>query len=352
MKKFTVFSGFLGAGKTSTMMALTKHFTQHHGKAAMISNDLGSQSLADHRLAVLAGCNASELTGNCICYQTENLVQRLDALFEDGAELVISDIPGFGVGALEHVYHTLNEKYSGRYELAPFTVLVEPQTARLLETGGDLGYILSTQLSEADLIVLNKCDLLSDTEQGGLVSLLERACPQAEVIPISARTGAGLEALSQALTQGRASMRRPDIGYGGQAFREAMGRISEFYIQYYVNVCCDDFDGGRYLLALAESVREEMARAGGDIPHLKLLAWEPEGDYGKADLLGLHRPTEFTKQFEHPVTELAVMLNGSAFCPGDVLEGIMDRVISEVSGGFNLEVTVFRKECFGMGGAE
>ncbi|MBR0160579.1 MAG: hypothetical protein IJQ02_04765 [Oscillospiraceae bacterium] len=41
MKKFAVFSGFLGAGKTTTMMALTKYYTAHYAKAAMISNDLG-----------------------------------------------------------------------------------------------------------------------------------------------------------------------------------------------------------------------------------------------------------------------------------------------------------------------
>ena len=108
MKKFAVFSGFLGSGKTTTMMALTKYHTENYGKAAMISNDLGGQGLADNRLAQLGGYNASELTGTCICYQTENLVDRLDQLFDrDGCQLVISDIPGFGVGALEHVYHTL-----------------------------------------------------------------------------------------------------------------------------------------------------------------------------------------------------------------------------------------------------
>ena len=38
MRKFVVFSGFLGSGKTTTMMALTRYYTAHHGKAAMISN--------------------------------------------------------------------------------------------------------------------------------------------------------------------------------------------------------------------------------------------------------------------------------------------------------------------------
>ena len=353
MKKFAVFSGFLGSGKSTTMMALTKYHTAHHGKAAMISNDLGAQSLADNKLAQLAGCNASELVGECICYQTENLVARLDQLFDaDGCELVISDIPGFGVGALDHVYHTLQKRYKDRYELAPFTVLTEPRTVELLRSGngGDLGYILNTQLLEADLIVLNKCDLLTVQEKEADLSWLRQTYPQAKAIGISALTGEGLEALSQALTQGSASMHLPDIGYGGEAFLGAMGKISEFYVQYYASVCCNDFDGNQYLLALAEDIRTQIAAANAEIPHLKLLAWEPEGDYGKADLLGIERPTEMSKCFAKPCTELAVMLNTSAACPAATLEKIMTEAMEKISQDFNLTLMVFKKECFGMGG--
>ena len=353
MKKFAVFSGFLGSGKTTTMMALTKYHTEHHGKAAMISNDLGNQNLADNKLAQLAGCNASELVGECICYQTENLVDRLDKLFDqDGCELVISDIPGFGVGALDHVYHTLKKRYPGRYELAPFTVLAEPRTVELLKhhQGGDLTYILNTQLLEANLIVLNKCDLLTEEEQEEALGYLREHYPQAQAIGISALTGQGLEALSQALSQGKASMHLPDIGYGGKEFGAAMGKISEYYIQYYATVCCNDFDGNAYLMTLAEMIQSGIRNAGFEVPHLKLLAWEPEGDYGKADLLGVDRAIEVTKRFERPCTELAVMLNASAACPSGKLEAVMTEAIEAVSERYNLSLMVFKKECFGMGG--
>ena len=50
-------------------------------------------------------------------------------------------------------------------------------------------------------------------------------------------------------------MRRPDIGYGGREFRFAMGKMSEFYLQYHAVVCCDDFDGSAYLLDIAEKVK-------------------------------------------------------------------------------------------------
>lgn len=58
--------------------------------------------------------------------------------------------------------------------------------------------------------------------------------------------------------------------------------------------------------------------AGGEIPHLKLLAWGPEGDYGKADILGVDRPIELFHRFENPCTDLAVILNTSAACPDDL----------------------------------
>ena len=353
MKKFAVFSGFLGSGKTTTMMALTKYYTACHGKAAMISNDLGhGVSLADDRFARLSGCNASQITDECICYVNEQLAERLNGYYDDGCELVVSDIPGFGVGALEHVYHGLTEKFPGQFELAPFTVLVEPQTVELLRSGqgGDQEYLYNTQLVEADLIVLNKCDLLNDAQREAEVKWLSEHYPLASVVAISARKGEGLEALSRALTEGQASMRRPDIGYGGAAFRHAMGKISEYYIQYRAVVCCNDFDGNDYLLDMARAVRDGIKAAGQRIPHLKLLAWEPEGDFCKVDLIGAEREIEVTRRFARKCTDIAVLLNASAACPVDTLEKILVSAMNSVSDRYQLELTVFKKEGLAMGG--
>ena len=88
MKKFAVFSGFLGSGKTTTMIALTQYYTAHHGKAAMISNDLGEGvTLADDRLARLSGANASQITDECICFCHDVLTERMNRYFDDGCEL-------------------------------------------------------------------------------------------------------------------------------------------------------------------------------------------------------------------------------------------------------------------------
>ena len=352
MRKFAVFSGFLGSGKTTSMMALTRYYTAHHGKAAMISNDLGEGvTLADDRLARLSGVNASQITDECICFCHDVLTERLNAYYDDGCDLVVSDIPGFGVGALEHVYHGLSREYPDQFELGPFTVLIEPRNAALLRSGQDedMAYILRAQLMEADLIVLNKCDLLDSSEAEADRNWLAEHYPQAEVITISAVTGEGLEDLSRALMQGRASMQHPDIDYDDEDLQNAMDQLTEYYLEYVAQVCCFDFDGTEYLADIARTVQSALKTGGWEIPHMKLLAWEPEGDFGKVDLLGTDRPIEITRRFERPCTEIAVVLNANAACPAKELDEIILGAAKDASQKYQLEIRLFKKECFNLG---
>ena len=387
MGRFAVISGFLGSGKTTAMMALLSYMKEQGKQAAMISNDLGQKvTLADHRLAALSGVNSQEITKECICFCHEVLGERLDQCFEEGCGLVLSDIPGFGVGALEHVYHGLSARYPGRYELGPFTVLLEPENGRRLmmaETGAvkatddlpvkaaspdaakmagedvsssgsplsprDNLHILRAQLQEADLIVLSKADLLSAEEKTELLSWLSGAFPEAKLLSLSARTGEGIPDLSEALLKDRASLRHPPIDYEDRDLLREMDQLSEYYLQYHAQVCCRDFDGTAYLEDIAAEVQRKIREKGFEVPHLKLLAWEPEGDFGKVDLIGADRPVEITRRFQWRCTGIAVVCNASAACPAAVLDEIITGSVKEVSRRYQLELLIFHQECFGMG---
>lgn len=345
-------SGFLGSGKTTLMMALTQTEAAQAAGTAMISNDLGAGVLlADHKLAQLAGCAASQITDECICFCHDVLTERLNACYARGCELVLSDIPGFGVGAQEHVYHGLTAAFPGQFELAPFTVLIEPRNLELLRAGraGDMGFILDAQLREADLIVLSKCELLEEPAREEALAWLAERYPWTEQLAVSAKSGEGLDALNRALREGKASLRRPEIDYEADGLQNAMGSLSEYYLQYRALVCCDDFDGSAYLLDLAEEIRRAIRGAGHEVPHLKLLAWGPEGDYGKADLLGVDRPIELSRPFARPCTDLAVLLNTSAACPDETLNRLLGEAVKAVSDRYQLELTVFKKDHFGLG---
>ena len=82
---------------------------------------------------------------------------------------------------------------------------------------------------------------------------------------------------------------------------------------------------------------------------MKLLAWEPEGDFGKVDLLGTDRPIEVTRCFARPCTDVAVILNANAACPAAVLDGVIRSAVEETSDRYQLELRYFKKECFNLG---
>ena len=350
MGRFMVCSGFLGAGKTTLMAALARYLSAQGRHTVMISNDLGGRGLCDYRFSRAAGVPSSELTGECICFQTENLVDRLRRHFDtDKASLVMSDIPGFGVGAPDHVYHTLSRSYPGEFTLAPFAAVTCPAVLSAL-MGEDspltpLLPILRAQLEEAELIVLNKCDLTGEEERSRLLQWLTAAFPGRTVFCVSALRGDGIPELSEYIMTHDTSLLPP--AEADDALSDAIGTISEYNSQYYARVCCDTFDPDAYLTALAARIGSGIAKEGYEIPHLKLFAPGEDGGFSKADLLCAAEEPILAHALGHPVTDLPVVINTSAACPSAALRRIIDSAVEEVSRAFRLSVTFFYEECFG-----
>ena len=202
--KYMIFSGFLGSGKTTAMIAMARAVNkrmQREGEAshvAIIANDLGAKNLVDADYTRTADVPIDEIPGDCICYITDDLVYHIDRLANAGAGIVVSDIPGCGVGALNHVYLALKEQYPGKYDLLPLVCLVDPVRLRMIlpqqediNLPEEMRFLLNAQLAEADVIVLNKIDLIDDEEREADLAFIRKAYPDIPVMAMSARTGEG-----------------------------------------------------------------------------------------------------------------------------------------------------------------
>jgi G3E family GTPase len=88
-RKFAIFSGFLGSGKTTSMIAVSNELEKEGHKVALISNDLGAANLVDGLFSAQNSCCSETIAGGCICYQTEVLVDCIQNLTDvKGAKLV------------------------------------------------------------------------------------------------------------------------------------------------------------------------------------------------------------------------------------------------------------------------
>ena len=77
--RFMVVSGFLGAGKTTAMIALGEYMDKNYGHIGLIANDLGA-NLVDTNLTQTSGCTVEEIASGCICYQMDNTIDKIRRL--------------------------------------------------------------------------------------------------------------------------------------------------------------------------------------------------------------------------------------------------------------------------------
>lgn len=357
MVKYIVIGGFLGAGKTTSMIAFAEHLGRQGKQAAILVNDLGAKHLVDACFTQAAGCAAEEITGGCICYQTEHLVDSLRRLRDlRGADLILSDIPGCGIGALDHVYHRLNQDYPGEFQFCPFVAVADPERLRVimpeqarLNLPEEMAFLFDAQLKEAEVILLNKIDKLSPEETQSYMDFLESSYPQAKVFPMSARNGQGIGEAIDYLFSHESALPVVDIGYGSPAFIAAEARLSWYDRQFFVRSQREEgFDGNGFVRELIDSVRLRLASLKRNAPHLKVLAEDEQGRLLKASLLGVDYATEFDRQLPGACQQLQVVVNARAACESRLLERVMDEAMKDIAGRYHLTAEVLSTECFGM----
>jgi len=354
MSKYIIFGGFLGAGKTTTMIAMAEYLETKGLRPAILVNYLGAKNLVDGATTDAAGCCCGEITGDCICYQTEALVDRLRRFRDSsGCDIVLSDIPGCGIGALDHVYHRLAKEYPAEFALRPFTAVADPERLRAilpeqaaLHLPAEMRYLFDAQLREAEVILLNKIDTLTPEVLAADMEFLLKTYPHAKVFPVSARTGEGIPAAADYLFGAESALPVADIGYGGPEFLAAEQRLSWYNRKFFAKGS-DETDGNAFVEALFEAVRAKLKAAGRNVPHLKIFINGKEG-FAKASLLGVDYKTEFDSRFAAPQRELRAVINARAACESEVLDFLMDAALRETCEAFGLKCRIFFTECFGM----
>lgn len=354
--RFMVVSGFLGAGKTTTMIALGEYMDKNHGHIGLIANDLGA-NLVDTNLTQTSGCTVEEIASGCICYQMDNTIDKIRRLKDrDGCVFVMSDIPGCGVGALDHTYHRLADDCADWITLSPFMVVVDPERLRMLlpekadiNLPEELVYLMKLQLEEADLVVLNKTDLLDEDEIARDVAFLEEACPDVPVMAISALEKTGIPELADYLTTHESALKNFSVR-DDEKFAEAETKLTWYNRRMFFKT----LDGGKIdcnavVDDIIEGIRMGLIERKRNVPHLKTFATAGAGDFNKCSLIGVDYDIEHTQLFIRDHKKFSMIINARAVCESRPLARIVDDAIDDACEKYGLDVQVFFTECFGMG---
>lgn len=354
--KYMITSGFLGAGKTTSMIAFAKVVNAKYGKAGILANDLGAENIVDADYTATTDIITTQIGGNCICYQHENLVDKLNQLRSQGADVLFSDIPGCGIGALDHVYLQLEEKEPGMFDLMPFTCILDPERMRMIMPENasinlptEMRWLLDAQINEADLVVLNKTDLLSPGELKERLDFLAKEYPQVPVMAMSAKTGEGVEAVVDYLMSHKASAKHKDIGYGSEQFVAAETLLSWYNRRVFFAQLDDrNIDYNAVFGDIFEGVREGLKRIGGNVPHLKMFAAADDTDFYKASMIGIDYPLECNSVLKKKYAAISVIINARAAADSQQMADIVEDAVDAVCGKYHLKQRTYFMETFGM----
>ncbi len=170
----TIIAGYLGSGKTTLLNRVIARCDT--SRMAILVNDFGELNI-DAQLVELGGATAYRLESGCICCSiADGLTMRLLALLRMEPRVQHILIEASGVADPARIADIARLSPS----LRPGCTAVMADCARIEAQLGDdlIGETVQRQLACADLLVLNKMDLLSGDALAALVErLAERFAP-------------------------------------------------------------------------------------------------------------------------------------------------------------------------------
>lgn len=180
-----VMSGFLGSGKTSLLLLLAKAFVAEGRKVAIVENEVGQNGI-DGGMLKAEGLNVREIYSGCVCCSLRHdLIHTLLELEREVKPDLVFLEPS-GVAGPKQIKHCLCG-YGGDIEKQTFLVVAD---AKRLPVIHDFSIpLIHDGLEIADLVALNKSDLVSVQQLDELEDRIRKINPTVELLRVSATTG-------------------------------------------------------------------------------------------------------------------------------------------------------------------
>ena len=192
----TIISGFLGAGKTSLLNHILN--ADHGLRVAVLVNDFGEINIDAELVSGVSGESTINLTNGCICCSIrDDLLEATVQLIQDPnpPEYIVVETSGVSDPVAVSLTFMAIELQSRTRVDSVLTVVDAEQIYQVNEKHRRLAV---DQIAMADIVVLNKLDLVNDEKREELADFVIDLVPRARIleatygkVPLDLVLGAG-----------------------------------------------------------------------------------------------------------------------------------------------------------------
>lgn len=178
MTKVDIFSGFLGAGKTTLIKKLIEEAYKGE-QIVLIENEFGEIGI-DGGFLKDAGVQINEMNSGCICCSlVGDFGKALDQVINEYAPDRILIEPS-GVGKLSDVILAVERLHNDKIQLNGFTTVVDAKKAKMYMK--NFGEFFNNQIEHASSIILSHTAGLSQDKLDACVALMREHNTEATIV--------------------------------------------------------------------------------------------------------------------------------------------------------------------------
>jgi len=352
--KLVFVGGFLGSGKTTALAGIAKRLLSLGKRVGIVTNDQ-SDNLADtvivREMLSELGVPIEEVVAGCFCCKFEELIDNIEKILVHKPDVLLGEPVGSCTDFVAAVANPIKIHYHEAFRFAPFSTMVDPDRVRdllLAETESnfpeEVAYLFGKQLEEADILLLNKIDLLAEEETERLVSALSNKFPEKEILTISARDGVGVDKWLDILLSGRpgANTVLSQIDYDRYARAEAVLG----WLNAAIRISSEQlFAADKFVKDLFIQLRESFKQEKGEIGHLKSV-FTSGGKSFWVNLTNLSSDPMVSGEPLETLSKGSLILNARVQLDPDVLEKIVRDILAIVAEKFDINAEIDDLQCF------
>lgn len=334
--RFHLIGGFLGSGKTTAIIGAARHLMSQGKRVGVVTNDQGKY-LVDTAFFQAADLPTVEVTGGCFCCNYDDLGARLSQL-KDSAQpdVIFAESVGSCADVVATVVRPFLELGTANLSLDTFTVFTDARLLRrrLLDQpmpfGDDIVYIFDKQIEEANLLILNKADLLGPQQAAATAELAQARFPGKTVRLQDSRQPEQIAEWIALLESGKIAPPRAGVEIDYQ--RYGAGEAQLAWLDEEVRFDIPDGAARPLLVSFIRAVAELIDARRAPIGHVKFMARgsDPSQDV-KISLPTLAEPDWPARVPDMAGNQITVMVNARVETSAEALRELIGQAVQRAT---------------------